>query len=357
MRAKPQKILVFCPNWVGDVVMATPALRGLRQHFPEAHLTALMRPYVAQTLAGNPWLDEVLLHDHRSAEPEQRTWNVIRQVRRRGFDTAVLLTNSIRTALIAWVGKIPRRVGYAREGRGLFLNDRLAVQKSSGRFKPSPVIDYYLNLVYHLGVPTQPYQMELFTSADDEKQADELWERFGFCSADRIVVLNPGAAFGAAKRWPSLYFSELARRLVDHHAVKALILCGPNERGFARFIADGSARPRLVKSMADQTLSIGLSKAIVRRAAMMVSTDSGPRHFAAAFGVPVVSLFGPTHIEWTETYFPKEIKLQQDVPCGPCQQRVCPLGHLRCMKELTVDRVYQAAVGLLEQHDARRAAG
>lgn len=355
--SQPKKILVFCPNWVGDVVMATPALRGLRQSFPDAHLTALLRPYVAETLAGNPWIDDCILHDHKSADPNQRTWNVIREVRRRRYDAALLFTNSLRTALIACLGRIPRRVGYARDGRGLLLNDRLPVPRTRGRIQPSPVIDYYLNLAYHFGVSHQSYQMELFTSPEDERRADALWRQFHFSESDRVVVLNPGAAFGAAKRWPSLYFAELARRLVDNNGVKVLILCGPNERGFARFIADGSARPRLVKSMADQDVSIGLSKAIVRRGAAMVSTDSGPRHFAAAFGVPVVSLFGPTHIEWTETYFADEFKLQQPVPCGPCQQRVCPLVHLRCMKELTVDRVYSAAAELLERKYNRRAAG
>lgn len=347
------KILIFCPNWVGDVVMATPTIRGIRKHFPDAHLAAVLRPYVAETIAGNPWLDEMILHHHRSSDPAQRSWNVVKQVRQRQFDVAILLTNSMRTALIAWLGGVKRRIGYARDGRWLFLNDRLSPANDNGRREPSPVIDYYLRLAYHLGVTTQPYQMELFTSDADERQADAIWGKFGFTPSDRLVVLNPGAAFGAAKRWPSLYFAELAKKLVDHQGVKVLILCGPQERGFARFIADGSMRPRFVKSMADENVSIGLSKALVRRSTLMVSTDSGPRHFAAAFNVPVVSLFGPTHIEWTDTYFSKEIKLQHKLPCGPCQQRTCPLGHLRCMKELSVETVYEAAVSLLKVADRK----
>lgn len=342
------KVLVFCPNWVGDAVMATPTLRALRRRFPAATIVGLARPGVADTLAGAPWLNGFILHDHRSSEPERRTWGVIGQVRSQQFDLAVLLTNSIRSALIAWLGGVRRRVGYAREGRRILLNDPLPIKKGRRGYVPSPVIDYYLALAHHLGAEREPYPLELFTSKDDEAQADATLKRLGIVAGERYAVLNPGAAFGPAKRWPSAYFSDLARRLVDRHGLKVVVLCGPEERGLSRFIADGSMRPRHVKSLADETLSIGLSKAITRRAALMVTTDSGPRHFAAAFQVPVVSLFGPTHIAWTDTYFPAEEKLQIPLECGPCQQRQCPLGHHRCMNELTVDLVHAAVERRLE---------
>jgi heptosyltransferase-2 len=115
-------------------------------------------------------------------------------------------------------------------------------------------------------------------------------------------------------------------------------------------------RPKWVKSLADEPVSLGLSKAIVKRAALMVTTDSGPRHFAAAFGRPVVSIFGPTHRQWTITYHPRETCVQKSVPCGPCQQRICPLGHHRCMNELSVDEVAVAAfraLGLLTERSER----
>lgn len=337
-------ILVFCPNWIGDAVMATPTLRALRRRFPEARIDGLMRPGVAAALDGNPWLNHTILHDHRSKDPALTTWGVMGQIRQTRYDMGILLTNSFRTSLMAWLTGIRRRVGYAREGRGLLLNDRLRPERDRRGYIPSPVIDYYLALAYHVGAEKESYAMELFTSDEDERQADQLWAKFGFAKEEHVAVLNPGAAFGAAKRWPSEYFSDLARRLVDQHDMRVVILCGPSERGFARFIQDAALRPRMVRSLADEQVSLGLSKAIVRRASLLVSTDSGPRHFGPAFGVPVVSLFGPTHIEWTNTYFSQETMLQKKLPCGPCQQRVCPLGHLRCMTELSVDEVYQASV-------------
>src|SRR5207248_3352815 len=126
-----------------------------------------------------------------------------------------------------------------------------------------------------------------------------------------------------------------------------LVLCGPGERDLARQIVARARRPG-VTSLADVPLSLGLTKACVRRCALLVTTDSGPRHFAAAFDRPVVTLFGPTHIAWTETYFPKAVHLQKAVPCGPCQKRTCPLDH-RCMTELTPDEVFTTAARLLDR--------
>src|SRR5205807_8165272 len=126
---------------------------------------------------------------------------------------------------------------------------------------------------------------------------------------------------------------------------KAVVLCGPSERELSRQIATLADRPD-VSSLADERLSLGLTKALVRRAALLITTDSGPRHFAAAFDRPVVTLFGPTHIAWTETYYARAIHLQKAVPCGPCQLRTCPLDH-RCMKLLMPAEVFEAAVSLL----------
>jgi heptosyltransferase-2 len=143
-------------------------------------------------------------------------------------------------------------------------------------------------------------------------------------------------------------FAGLARQLADRAGVSVLVLCGPSERDSARAIAQAAGHPR-VRSLAGLDLSIGLSKACVRRSRLLVTTDSGPRHFAGALGVPVVSLFGPTHIAWTRTYHPGAIHLRVPVPCGPCQQGVCPEGHHRCMRDLTPEAVLVAALGLLDR--------
>ncbi len=343
------KAIVFCPNWVGDVVMATPALRALRNSLPDAHLVGCMRPYVAATIDPNPWFNQTILYDHKSKNAEQRTMSVLRQLRADRFDMAVLLTNSFRTGMLAWLSGIKKRVGFARDGRSLLLTHRVSAKRDGWHFKVTPVIDSYLELVEHAGAKRDNHAMELFTHQADDLRAQQLLKDWKCPAGTPYVVLNPGAAFGAAKRWPSQYFAELARTLVDQYHAHVVVLCGPNERGFAKFIADASARPRMVHSLAEVDVSIGLSKSLVKHARMMVTTDSGPRHFASAFNVPVVSLFGPTHIGWTETYAPQELKLQKQVPCGPCQQRECPLQHHRCMTELSVQEVAAACQQLWDQ--------
>jgi heptosyltransferase-2 len=131
-----------------------------------------------------------------------------------------------------------------------------------------------------------------------------------------------------------------------------LVLCGPAERDQARAIARDAESP-LVQSLAEATPSIGLTKAAIARASLLVTTDSGPRHFAPAFGVPVVSLFGPTHIGWSDTRYRKEVPLQVPVDCGPCQQRTCPLGHHKCMTELTPEMVWGAVARFPTEEEFR----
>jgi heptosyltransferase-2 len=167
-----------------------------------------------------------------------------------------------------------------------------------------------------------------------------------------VICLNTGGAFGPAKSWPTGHFATLAKRFVEEKDASVLVVCGPGERDSAREIVAKSNHSRIV-SLAGEPMSLGLTKACVKRSDLMITTDSGPRHFAAAFGVPVVSLFGPTHIAWTRTHHPHAIHLQQPVPCGPCQQGVCPLGHHRCMVELLPEAVFRAAESLLNRSSRR----
>src|SRR5262245_52480306 len=345
-------IALFLPNWVGDVVMATPAIRAVRNHFPSARLLAVCRPYVAATVEGSPWFDDVILFDKQGPRA-RREVAVIRRLRREHVDAAVLFPNSIRSAAVAALGRCRKRVGIDLSGRAFLLTHVLKpVRCASGQRIPSPAIDDYNRLVRTLGVPDPAHRMELFTTADDGIAADRVWADLGLHGFPEVIGLNSSGAFGAAKLWPSEYFADLARSLVDRRGCGILVVCGPNERATARDIVRLADRPGVV-SLADRAVSLGLTKACVRRLDLFVTTDSGPRHFAAAFDRPVVSLFGPTFIEWTETYFPKGINLQKKVPCGPCQLRVCPLDH-RCMRELSVAEVLAASEDLLTRFPTRR---
>jgi heptosyltransferase-2 len=344
-------VAVFLPNWIGDAVMATPALRALRTHFAGATLVGVLRPYVAGVLDGGDWFDRLIPADDGSwARGSLATAARLRAAK---VDLAVLFTNSFRTALVARMGGCRRRVGYARHGRSALLTDALPPERDeNGRLLVSPVLHAYNRLAEHVGCAPPGHDLELFTTPADERAADRAWEACGLNDFAEVVCLNPGAAFGSAKHWPTEHFAALARRLAAERGCGVLALCGPAEREQARAIVALARHPAVV-TLADldaaggPRLSLGLSKACVRRADLLVTTDSGPRHFAHAFDRPVVTLFGPTHVAWTETYHARAVHLQKQVECGPCQRRVCPLDH-RCMKTLTPDEAFAAAEGLLQ---------
>lgn len=346
-------IAVFLPNWIGDAVMATPAVRALRDHYRGARVVAVVRPYVAGVFGGCDWFDDVIYM--RGKSWQDGTATAALKLRKIGVDLAVLFPNSFRSALTAWLGACKRRVGYARYGRSALLTDALApVRDAEGKLTPSPVLDAYNLLAVRAGCPDPGRDMTLFTTTEDEADADRVWKGAGLHRYREVICLNPGAAFGSAKYWPADYFASLARDLAEKRGAGVLVLCGPAERPLSQEIAARAGHPA-VHALGDQAtpvrpdgppLSLGLTKACVRRANLLVTTDSGPRHFAAAFDRPVVTLFGPTFIDWTETYFPRAVHLQKQVECGPCQRRVCPLDH-RCMKQLLPAEVFTAAEGLL----------
>src|SRR5262249_48084379 len=161
--------------------------------FPRALIAGVIKPRVAPTLEGTAWFDEWIRWDHHSSEPEERTVQVLRKLRRRRFDVAVLFPNSVRSAWVAWLADIPRRVGYVRHGRGILLTDRLAAPRDANRQRlPTPIVDAYLQLARRLGCPTDSARIELATTANDEAAADLVWSELGLLAEDRVVCLNTG---------------------------------------------------------------------------------------------------------------------------------------------------------------------
>jgi len=345
------RVGIFLPNWVGDVVMATPALRSLRTHLgSHAALVGIMRPYVADVLNGTAWLDDRILY-------ERRSWSGIRslvtRLREERFAAILLLTNSLSTGLFAWLSGARRRVGFALHGRGWLLTDPLREPCEGRRRLPRSAVDQYLDVVQAYGCAEVSRSVELATTEEEERAADVVWNQFGWQANEPVIALNTGGAYGSAKTWPGAQAAALARQLAERYAV--LFLCGPSERDSVRTMWHQANHAR-VHSLVDQPLSIGLTKACLRRCCAMVTTDSGPRHIAAAFGVPTVTLFGPTDPRWSYNYHPAAIDLQLALPCGPCGQRICPQKHHRCMRDLRVDQVLAVLQSLLSNSSAERAA-
>lgn len=331
---------MILPNWVGDVVLATPVLAALRAHFAAARITYLLRPYVAEIVEGGGWHDDTIHWPAGSGlEREIRTWRMAQRLRDRGFDLAILLTNSFRSAWVAWRSGARRRAGYTRDGRGWLLTDRLRPLRQNGVFVPHPVLDSYIRIAEHVGCQVSDRGVRLGITPQQERAGRELLAHYGLDSGRPYALVNPGAAFGAAKCWLPERFAEVCRRLAREHGLRAVLVGAANEVPLVRVIAEQADGEAIV--CADPGTTLGSLKLLARGAALLVCNDTGPRHYGHAFGLPTVTIFGPTHQEWTDTDYAREIKLQMPVECGPCQLKTCPL-DLRCMRGLTVDRVMQA---------------
>ncbi len=354
-----QRIAIFLPNWIGDVVMATPFLRAMHQRYSrDTELIGIARPYVSAVLEGTPWLSRQLLYERKPRPGALSSWQLVSEMRKLQFDHAVLLTNSLRTAALAWLSGAKRRLGYARDMRSWLLTDTLATPRDRQGFKPVPAVDYYLALANELGCPPEPPRVELPVTQEDRTQAELAWRQLSYAPHQQVISLHIAGGWGGkatAKAWPLEHFAELARQIVTQYNREVLVLCGPNEREAARELVRRAGDGR-VKSLAEiEKLPLSLTKGCLSRSSLLVTTDSGPRHLATALDVPVVGLFGATDPAWTETYHPRAITLFNKLDCGPCKKQHCPLTHHRCMRELSVDRVL-AAVAQQLAHSQRSAA-
>lgn len=328
--------------------MATPALRAIRNLYPNAHISYLLKRYVKPMYTGMPWADQLITY--RTGKTDKKAGRaqflgLIARLRKGNFDTAILLPGSFKSALIVKMAGIDRRVGYDRDGRGFLLTDKLLPQREAGKYIPTPIIKYYLGLAHYLGSTERDLSMQLFVTPSEKREADEILARAGVDPEKKpLVMLNPGAQYGSSKCWPPEYFAELADRLIDERGAQVLISSAPKERKIVDEITRRMNHAPI--DLAKAGLSLGALKEIVRRCDLMISNDTGPRHIAAAFGVPVVAIFGPTHPEWTEIYYAKERIVSVPVHCGPCQLKVCPLDH-RCMTRVTPNMVFDTGLRLL----------
>lgn len=328
--------------------MATPFLRAVRERYGDARITYLLEPNLRDLVEGCPWMDECIAWPTKQRRmPWHREFRQVAKVlRSQRLDWAVLLPNSARSALIAFMAKAKHRVGYDRDGRGLLLTHRVAVKnRQSGKFVPLPLVEYYADLAEAIGCDRPGDQLELHTTSDCDESVDARLRSLKIEDQRPLAVLSPGAKYGAAKCWFPERFAETADRLIREQGATVIVTCGPGEQPIAGSIRAAMKEQAFVFD--DPLLTLGELKSLIKRSDLLICNDAGPRHFAKAFNVPVVTVFGPTHPTWTATSYQKERIERVDIECGPCQQRICPLGHLDCMSRVTVDMVYAAAVELL----------
>jgi heptosyltransferase-2 len=338
-------VVVRPPNWLGDAVLALPAMGAIRRYFAPAHLTIAASPVVAalfrERTAAAP--------DHVIDLPEGSAATTA-TLRSGAFDIAVLFPNSFRSAWQLYRAGVHERWGYPTAGRGLLLTRR-----SRGAPPASPhQSDYYRALVRGLSIPGGDEPPAVTPSTSSAEQADALLTRAGYAGHAPLVVLLPGAAYGQAKQWPPARMAELASLLITERGAVCVLAGAEHDRPAARAIESWlRARTPAAKSglidLVGHT-NLGALTGVLARAAVCVSNDSGGMHLASAVGRPVVAMFGPTNERATSPAGPHDL-IMEPVFCRPCMLRECPIDH-RCMKRITVDRVYEAAARRLAEAGA-----
>ncbi len=321
---RPARLLVVMPSWVGDCVMATPALRVLRELLPGAFIGALVRPGLDELLAGTEFFDAIHVDRAAGMMGPKRVAGRLRKYR---FDTALLFTNSFSTALIARLAGIPWRIGYERDGRGMLITDPLQAPKrrdmdpfkhsktNPSGWAPVPACRYYYRLASHLladaGLsPGTMGPLELVVTREEELVAEDLLKRSGLSAGEismrPMAVLNPGGN-DDAKRWPPDRFAAVADYLAEHHDCRVLLNGSPKEAELVASIASQCREATQPIRLPEHGINLSILKAIIARSRIMVTNDTGPRHIAAAVGTPLVTLFGPTDPRWTTIPFEDEI--------------------------------------------------
>lgn len=344
----PRNILMRAPNWIGDAVMCEPAVRGLRSLFPEAELTMLARPAVAELFEAYPGLNRVLVYDDKNAHAGiSGKWSLAGTLRRHRFDLAVLFQNAFEAAFIAWLAGIPRRYGYATDGRVFFLTEPVAVPD---RRVPAHQVEYYWNLLKPFGISGEVSAPVLHVSVDEDRTAARRLVSAGINPSDLIIGINPGSTYGSAKRWLLERFAEVARRLAgrlqeaEGAQIAIVILGAKGEESLGKDIAGKIDGRTVVLSGATTIREL---MAVVKRCRLLITNDTGPMHIAAAFDVPVVAVFGPTDWRTTFPFGQERSVVREAVDCAPCLLRECPIDH-RCMTRIPVERVCDAAIQVVK---------
>lgn len=338
-----RRIWVRTPNWLGDFVMASATFGRIRRAFPRAHITAGLRPYLRLLTTGTDWFDALV--DTPRATSLPALWRQVRAMRAAEHDLAIVLPNSLATGLVPFLARVPHRLGY-RQGRPFLMNlgKTAAVrrgfwQRREGpRRWPSPMPEYYHELLDVLGLPPGGHHPELVVTPEEDAWVDQHLVQLGIAAGTPLLLLVVGANFGSSKLWLPERFAAVARACQERRGMRALVLVGPSEVELGERIAEDSGAIVLSKPV----LPLDKLKALVARGTVMVTGDTGPRHIAVAFDRPVVCLIGPTDPNYTNYCLERTVLLRKDLPCSPCQRKVCPLGHHRCMKDITVDEVLAA---------------
>ncbi len=330
------------PNWVGDVVMATPALKALRSSFPSARITAVIDSDLQKIIQCSVGPDRIIPYKRKGTPLKalREFFRCTSEIKKEQNDLAVILPNSFSSALMMRIAGVPERTGYRRDSRRLLLSRSLPRPKDSqGEFAPDYMAKYYLRLCEFAGTkPHADIHPFLGFNPADMKDAEALLGQAGLDPDRPYILIHPHAGYGPSKLWPSGHFSTLAEMLKDEFGAQIGFIGSPSAGTLVAEIKERARIPSL--DLTDCGLDLHLLKCAVKRSTLLISTDSGPRHYGVALDVPTVCIMGPTNPAYTHSGLPHDAVVRLDLECGPCQEKTCRSDH-RCMKNISPEMVFK----------------
>ena len=340
-------ILIRATNWVGDAILALPALQSVRKRFPDARISILALPYVADIYGGQAVADDLIVYDrngeHKGIRGRER---LAATLKLKNFDSALLLQNAFDAAWIAWRAGIPERIGYDRDARGLLLTKKIRVPKA-GEI-PAHEKYYYLELVRRAGWIDEFPEAEricLQVTAEQARRAEEKLQALGSRAGAARIAVGAGASYGSAKCWPPDRFAAALNQLLTQRAGEIVLFGTPAEAEVSAAIETGLKYKAL--NLTGKT-EIAELPSLLSRCTAFLGNDSGAMHVAAAVGLPVIAVFGPTDPHGTSPVTPDCTIVQERPYCSPCFLRRCPTDH-RCMTAIAPERVSAAVRNALAE--------
>ena len=327
--------------------MATPALRSLRRGFPGSRIFLHGKPKILSLLQGLDSFDEAI---PLAATRSFKVWRQAAALRSYRFEMGVLLPNSFSSALVFFLGKVRRRIGYGLNGRTWILSRSIPISAQGRKRAPTPMTKYYLDVARLAGGAAVGEKVELAVDPASEEEAESFLRRSGLEGTRPLVGLNAGAAFGPSKQWTAEGFAAVADRVRSELGGKAVLLCGPGEEAIADAIKAKTRFP-LVETSRD-VFPLDVLKSVMRRLDLLVTTDTGPRHLAVAFDIPVVVIMGPTDPRYTEANLERTRVIRLDADCAPCHKKECDREKI-CMTGITPDMVMDRTRELLDAAEMR----
>ncbi len=341
-------IIIRCANPLGDFVMSLPAAEQISRGFPGARTTLIMKPAYLPLVDGLGWYGDTLGYDKHAQRGISGFLRTVGEIRRKKFDLGVLFANSFSSALMMKLSGVKERVGYLRGNRGWLLTRRLEPMMEDGKITPRPMVDYYGELSRFLGCGTPGRTPRIVLTDEEEEAGAKFLSARGIDPHQPLLGLVPSAGYGSAKTWPAEYFAQAGDALAETLSAKPVIFAETRDAAVAGAISTRMSGSPL--DMSGEESSLAVLKQLMGRCALVLTTDSGPRHVAAALGKPVVVVSGSADPIYSTTDYERIAVERIPLDCSPCMLRECPTDH-RCMTELKPEKIIRSAMNLLNKSE------